>query len=332
MTAPFQDLRGQTLTYAPTGGINYGQANQYLGQAAKAAGGINIGSVALPNYSNTQQTQQLINQAKQGYAITPDQQRLRDMSMQQLQGLNTAPDRAQLAAQALSLQRQMTAPAWQQDLRQAGQQAAALGRIGAGMTTNELNDITLAREKALGQFGEQAALEAAGQTMADRLARAGVITGYEAQRTGEDQARAGGLAGLGGLQFGLDTNRFNEGLQRSGLDLSIEKAQADAAAARAGVYGGLGSTSASMANSAASLRAEQAARAAAMAQQQQQFQASQAQQQIDNRMQQQLLQEQLLNGQFNRQLTGAQAAGGYGFANDPFGTMMAGAAYAQPRY
>jgi hypothetical protein len=82
---------------------------------------------------------------------------LRQMGMTSLQGLSSAPDRAQLAAQALQLQRTMTEPQFQQDMRSVGQKAAAFGRTGAGMTTNELTDVALAREKNLNQFGEQAA-------------------------------------------------------------------------------------------------------------------------------------------------------------------------------
>ena len=281
--AGFNDIRSQTLSYNPVG-----------------AGGISIGNVALPGTSNTAMTQSLLNQAKQGYNATPEQQRLRDMSMQQLQGLNTAPDRVQLAAQALQLQREMTQPQWLQDQRTVGQNAAAMGRIGAGMTTNELTGLTLAREKALGQYGEQAALEAAGQTMADRLAKFGATSGYQNQITGQDYGRASGLSGLVGQQFGIDTNKFNEGMGRAGLDLSVQRAQADAAAARAG------------------LQSEQAARQLAAQQQQQQMQNQQAQQAIDNRVQQQLIQEQLLNGAFERQLRGATGAGALGYGGSPY--------------
>jgi hypothetical protein len=349
------------INYTPVGGPNFGAANNYLNQAAGAAGGIRVAGVSGPALSNTGATQSLINQARGGYGASANEQELQRMAMAQIKGLDTAPNRADLAARALALQRDMTNPAWQADLRHAGQQAAALGRIGAGMTTTELNDITLAREKALGQYGQQAALEAAALEMQDRLARVGATTGYQGQLASTGIARAGGLAGLANTQYGVDTTGFREGMDRAGLSLQSQVAQANAAAGRAGLFQNLGSTSAGMASSAASHRAGQAAQAldaqlkqqalrqalvgqyadiqgqqfgqgatrANLATQQQGRQDALAQAGIDNRVRQAMVEDQLLNSQFGRQLQGATAAGHLGYGNDPYQMQLAAAAQQQ---
>lgn len=249
-------------------GPNFGQAQRYMNQAAGQVGGINIGGVNLPALSNLSKTQGLLNQAQGAYqglglkqygtikaqdpsqayaglaaalaqSHTPGQDELRRIAMGQVRDLASAPDRAQLAARALALQRQMTTPAWQQDLRAAGQQAAALGRIGAGMTTNELNDITLAREKALGQYGEDAALQAAGMEMQDRLNRLGATAGYQGQITAEDLARAGFTQGNALARFGVGSTVRGQNVDERNFQAQQAMNTSQIAAARAGGLAGL---------------------------------------------------------------------------------------------
>jgi len=124
-----------------------------------------------------------------------------------------APNRGQLAADAFSLMRERSQPGFEQALRGVGQRAAALGRVGAGMTTSELGDVTLQREKALGQEQRQLANEAAGLEMQDRLSRMGAVSGAQGQLAGQGlQATQLGLQGAtsaAGLQQAIDQMRYN---------------------------------------------------------------------------------------------------------------------------
>ena len=95
----------------------------------------------------------------------------RALSIQGLKDSYSSPDRGQLAADAFQLMRELTEPAYQMAQRDVAKKAGALGRVGAGMTTNELGDIYTLRERSLDQTGRDMALQAAGQTLNDQLAR-----------------------------------------------------------------------------------------------------------------------------------------------------------------
>lgn len=417
------------LRYKAVAGPSYGKANSLLDQAAGAAGGITVKGVSGPALSNTGKSQGLLDKASQAYggldlktfgtvaaqnpnetydslakalaaSNSPEQAKLRQMSMADLEALHSAPNRGELAARSLALQRALTQDQWLKDQRTVGDNAAAFGRTGSGMTTNELTDLTLAREKALGLYGEQAALEAAGLEMGDRLNTLGATTGYQGQVSAEDlaragftqgnalakfgvgstvrgqnvdernfqatqamnqaqvaQARAAGLGSLVGDQYNIDTTGFNQGMARSGLDLQSQVARANAAASRSGALTGIGGQYANQATntanfnagqSAQDLQARQAAQAmkqslastvagiqgqtfgqdqarSSLAAQQQARQDQQAQQAIANRAAQEQLQEQLLNGEFNRTIGAAGAAGSIGYGNDPYSLQLAAA-------
>lgn len=138
-----------------------------------------------------------------GLSYGPDVGQLRGALTSRLQNLE-GPDRSQLAKEALSLYEQESEPGYQQRLRQVGQQAAAQGRIGAGMTTSELGDVTTLRERELARRRQETALRTAGETLADRLASA--------------QAVQGGISTLGGLdQAAAQAALQGQGLQLSGL-------------------------------------------------------------------------------------------------------------------
>lgn len=284
----------QLPAYQPVAGPNFGQANQYLGQAAGAAGAVNLGSIGAQSVQaqnvgtvnvadpNFQKAMAMLQQALAA-SSSPESAQLRQTLMGQFSGLSTAPDRLALAAQALSLQRQATDPAWRNDLRTVGQSAAALGRIGAGMTTTELDDVTLAREKALGLYGQQLANDAAGQTLQDRLNVFGAGQGLQGQFSGQDLSQANLRAGLGGqyagmatattanqqqnagrqLQAGMANQSANLSAATGNADRSLSAAQARASLGlqQAGLYAGLGGQSASMASTSAGFAADQAARA-----------------------------------------------------------------------
>ena len=142
----------------------------------------------------------------------------RSMGMRQLAALQ-GPNRGQIAQDVFGQLREASEPRFQKDLQNVGRKAAALGRLGAGMTTSELGDVVSNREKALSLAQRGLASEAAGQTLADRLGVFGATMGASGQFTNEDLARAGfGLqrAGaeqsLGGAYAGLGGQMFDQGL------------------------------------------------------------------------------------------------------------------------
>ena len=68
---------------------------------------------------------------------------------QDLGALRGGPSRGDLASQTFDLIRERTQPGFEQELRGVGQKAAALGRIGAGLTTSQLGDVASNRERNL---------------------------------------------------------------------------------------------------------------------------------------------------------------------------------------
>lgn len=111
----------------------------------------------------------------------------------------TGPDRGALAAQTFQQLTDASAPQYQQDLRSVGQRAAQYGRIGSGVTTSELGDVALQRQKYLGNLAAQLATQSAGQTLADR------------QLTYQD------LLGERGYQQGTSQQAFDNALAAAGL-------------------------------------------------------------------------------------------------------------------
>lgn len=312
----FQDIRSQLVT-APLNPVGQ-QAQGQLGTALQGLQGAStlpaFHSIGATDPSGTLSALQ----AAMAKSQSPMADQLRQMGMSSLQGLSSAPDRGQLAAQALSLQRQLTQPQWEQDLRHVGQSAAALGRLGSGMTTSELGDVTLQREKALGLYGQQAALDAAGQTMADRLNRFNATAGYGGQIAGQDLARAG--FGQQNALAGYDVQNTSRGQAVGERDAGQQ-----AALNRAALQQNLVNTTAGVQGQMFG----QGMQTAGLQTQQQQWQNQLEQQAQQDRVQQQMLQEQLLNGQFNRQQGAAETMGRFGYGNDPYSLMLQGSQYQQ---
>lgn len=100
-------------------------------------------------------------------------------------------DRGALAGDILSQLIERSNPAFQNELRTVNQRAAAGGRLGAGMTTTELGDVTSNRQRYITDAARQLSSEAAGLTLEDSLAKG---------RYGLDQLSE--LRGLEGQRFG----------------------------------------------------------------------------------------------------------------------------------
>jgi len=135
--------------------------------------------------------------------LAPDTQTLRNQVTQ-------APDRGQLAQQTFQQLTDITEPQYQQDLRQVGQSAAQYGRLNSGLTTSELGDVGLQRQKYLGNLAQQLSTQSAGQTLQDRLSQLGALSGL-------DQQQYQNLTGERGYQAGQSQQAYNNALAASGL-------------------------------------------------------------------------------------------------------------------
>jgi hypothetical protein len=173
-----------------------------------------------------------------------DTARARQYIMEDLGTVRQGADRGALAAEAFRLIQEAGEPSFQRSLRETGQRAAQYGRIGAGMTTNELTDIYSQRERDLDQLRSGLALEAAQQELADRMGILGASQAVGGQLFGQDVtqaqlglARANALQGLAGqnVQFGQigTTERFAERAFQAEQKLN----QANLALQRARAYG-----------------------------------------------------------------------------------------------
>jgi hypothetical protein len=122
------------------------------------------------------------------------------------QQVATGPNRQQLAEQAFTRLGEATAPQFQQELRGVGQRAAALGRVGAGLTTSDLGTVQQRREEFLGRARAGLSGEAAGRELGDRVASLNALLGSRGQTFnqlfGQEQARLGARQQQQGFQFG----------------------------------------------------------------------------------------------------------------------------------
>lgn len=151
-----------------------------------------------------------------------------DAALAGLQG----PDRAALAAQTMGLLEERTQPGFEMAQRQTGQRAAALGRLGSGMTTNDLTGVLQDRERLLDQSRRQLATESAGQTLADRLQISGAQSAIAGQRFGGEQFNAGladnaaarnqqGAMFGANLQRGVASDLYGMGRDAAGLQMDV---------------------------------------------------------------------------------------------------------------
>lgn len=242
---------GYTPYVAPQTNDNYTQeANQYRSQAAGA-----VPSGVLPA-TDTSGAQRYLDQAGSlagqlagmgggGVNYGADTGSVRTQLASTLAGLN-GPDRSALASQAFKLMQEQAQPGRDLAFRQVGQKAAALGRIGAGMTTNDLTGLQqdITRQDNLTQ--RDLALQAAQQTLADRLGVAGAVQSGFGALAGADQAAAdianqGNAQRIGAASTGLSALRGLSGdaLQLGGVARSDALGNANLGFQRADTLSGL---------------------------------------------------------------------------------------------
>jgi hypothetical protein len=161
------------------------------GQSAAAQAATGAATNALGSYTGWTANPWTGVAAPGSYAAAGDTSALRGSLSQAIAALQNGPDRGQLAKQNFDLLDQTAREATNRDLRVIGQDAAKWGRIGSGLTTTNLADLgernTIDRLRA--QTGMS--LDAAGQTMADRLNTAGAIQSGFGALSGADAQTAG---------------------------------------------------------------------------------------------------------------------------------------------
>lgn len=227
------------------------------------------------------------------YQGGPEAQRARQLSAQNLESLNSSPNRADVARQRLSDfvgEQDIDYARRSQDV---GRQAAALGRIGSGMTADDIVRLGRDREGNIVREQRRLASESADQELGDRLDRLDATNRSGSTFRGED----------------LDTAGFNQGLRgerRGERSARQDYAQRGFENNRA-TFGDLASQEGQLFGQGTSRRNELRG--------ERDYQNQQARTSIDDRIRQRMMEEELTNSSFNRDLSrsrlGLDVAGDY---------------------
>lgn len=262
---------------AIAGPPGYEAARGYSAHAAGLAGGPGIGSyggvgsIRNPNAVTLPDARSYGVVGPGDYQPGADTLAARRGVSEALGTLTGTPDRQALAARSLALLEQESAPQFANELRQVGQKAAALGRIGSGMTTSDLGDVAQRRQESLARARERTAIDTAGQEIQDRINRLTATQGVFGQLGGEDRSNEGLLAAQRGeartergfvadqdalraqiagqnedRALSADTTRANLGLEGQRLSLSADQARAANQLDRANLFRGLSGDEASL--------------------------------------------------------------------------------------
>ena len=132
--------------------------------------------------------------------------------------LATAPDRQMLALETLKLAEEQGDPAYQQRVRQVGQNAAKWGRIGSGMTTSELGDVETTRARDIDQLRRGVSLESAGQTLADRTSNLQTLGALETDQFNKEAAKRGELRGERGYESDVAAKALEDSIRQRQLE------------------------------------------------------------------------------------------------------------------
>lgn len=150
-------------------------------------------------------------------------------------GAMGAPALREAAAEQLRLLEEQSQPGFETNLRTVGQRAAALGRLGSGMTTSDLGDVTQRREQALSIARRQLAADTTGAEAQDRLARLSAAAGLEGQLYGQEQGARGELRGERDYQSAAAREALDRRVQQRVLEDTLANSATNRAVAEAGV-------------------------------------------------------------------------------------------------
>jgi hypothetical protein len=201
-------------------------ATGFTNQAAAALDG--VGGIGFNGAPTSATAQQAIGTVPTGNIFGDDTGQVRQLMLDRVSNL-TAPDRQRLAEESLRLLEERSQGGFTQAQRQLGQQAAALGRIGSGMTTTGLSDLGLARERELSLARRELANETAAFQLSDQLDQLGATDSVFGSFAGADQnaealrqGRADALIRAGGLQLGVAEGETRA--QTANADVGLRRA------------------------------------------------------------------------------------------------------------
>lgn len=220
-TAPIAGPNSTAARGALTGAMP--RASQLQGQAADATNG--VGGVGFDGSAAEATWKQAEGALGGPFDYADDTTGLRSNLVQRLSSLQ-APDRVKLATEAFDQIEEAGRPRYEQAQRAVGQKAAALGRIGSGVTTNEIGDLELARQRDLNLQKRGLATEAAGAQLSDQLDQAGAVSGGVGQLAGLDtgaeglrQSRASQIKGIGDSRLSSASAASNAQAQNASVQL-----------------------------------------------------------------------------------------------------------------
>lgn len=309
--SPSRTLRGTQILPGTTGALP--AVTQQAGAVSQAAGAIPaFQGIAAPQTTGLPGFQGVA--APTALPVSQDVTQARQLTSQALQGAMDLPSRQELAGQTFQNLLEQAEDTQTLGVRNIGQEAARLGRLGSGGVTTSLGDLNLQLQRGLQQEARGLAAETAGQTLADQLAQLQAGTGAAQALQGIDLSRAGFEQGLRGEARGELGREFEQGLASLGAEQALRgEARGERAAgleaglanlgAQTGALGALRGLEGQRFGQEAALRGELRGERGF-----QDLLAREAQQNIQN----QLALENALLGQ----------AGSFGFGSDPTGALL----------
>lgn len=225
-------------------GTDLGRAREISGMGLSEVGNAKLKEFASIDPTDVRDPRRLLGQAEGRYSglgyedqeeiaagtYRPGQQQnlAKRLSTRALTDLAGAPSREEIATSVFDTLEERSRPKFEQDLRTVGQKAAAFGRIGAGMTTNDLTGVLGQRERDLRLSRQELSNDAAARDLEDRTSRLNSTLGAQGQYTSEDLATAGFERSLrdearGEREFGvgMEDRRNNLELQKANLDRNL---------------------------------------------------------------------------------------------------------------
>jgi len=139
--------------------------------------------------------------------------------------LANGPDLTAAAQEKLRLLEEQSQPGFERALQQVGQKAAALGRLGAGMTTSELGDVTTTRERALSDARRQLASELAFAQGGENRANLSSLSGLEGQQYGQEAGQRAEVRGERGYQADTAQQAMENQIRQRALEEAITQGE-----------------------------------------------------------------------------------------------------------
>jgi hypothetical protein len=171
-----------------------------------------------PRLQGTQgQVTGLQNQLASGGGQIPGQGQAQDWLNQSAQTISKLPN-LQESTQNLygALTNQANVQSAQQ-LRDLGQRAASLGRLGSGMVTADAGDIFRQREANLAGIGANLANQSAQAQNAQQFGQGQALAGLSGQQFGMGQGQLGAQQGVLGQLSGLESQQYGQNLGNLGF-------------------------------------------------------------------------------------------------------------------